>query len=434
MNLYRAWYWTLVILILSIISLFINLFYIHGVIISILITDILQVFAAVAGLYFIERGKKNLEKLNNNITGWSKGSLESRIAFDTAAQNSSSIIDIMNSFCDEVEAYVHESSTSMYEYSQNNTYRKILTTRFTGAFKEGIDQINNSIMIAKEKDELIKKTIRQLEEGINPLLEEIISISNSIKESGIQTAELAQTATQTSMKNAIESSQAQNFLESITQSSQNLSDLISTSAKQIFQSNAISNTAIEEAAHAHMIIQELKQTSREINMIIGIITDIASQTNLLALNATIEASRSGEAGKGFSIVASEVKSLANETVSATSQISTQITSVRDEVNETANVMDKIHDTITKINNISTKITQSIESQSSAALQINTSIHQLATKTKELILNIDDAKNKVQDVFGAAQSSQTDFAILVDRVQNLSACVKMSINTITKGQP
>lgn len=265
------------------------------------------------------------------------------------------------------------------------------------------------------------------------MLEEIISISNSIKESAIHTTELAQTATQTSIKNAIESSRAKNFLESLTQASQDLSNLISTSEKQVFQSNAISNTAIEEATHAHTIIQELKKTSTEINMIIGIITDIASQTNLLALNATIEASRSGEAGKGFSIVASEVKSLANETVSATSQISTQITSVRDEVNETASMMDKIHETIIKIHNISTKITLSIESQSSAALQISTSIHQLAAKTKELILNIDDAKNKAQDVFGAAQSSQTDFAVLVDRIQNLNTCVKMSINTITKGQ-
>ncbi len=433
MNLYRAWYWTLVILTLSIISLCINLFYIHGIILSILITDILQVAAAITGLHFIQKGKKNLEKLNESINNWSKGSLESRINLDSIAQNSSSIITIMNSFCDEVEAYVHESSTSMHEYSQNNTYRKIITTRFTGSFKEGIDQINNSIMIAKEKDDLIKKTIRQLEEEINPLLEEIINIANSLKETTEITTKLAKVSTQTSLKNAIESTQAQSFLESITQSSQSLSDLISHSEKQIFQSNTISNTAIEEAAHAHMVIQELKKTSQEINMIIGIITDIASQTNLLALNATIEASRSGEAGKGFSIVASEVKSLANETVLATSQISTQITSVRDEVNETANMMDKIHDTIIKINNISTKITQSIESQSSAALEISNSIHQLSAKTKELILNIDDAKNKAQDVFGATQSSQTDFTVLADRIQNLNSCVKISINTITKGQ-
>ena len=67
-------------------------------------------------------------------------------------------------------------------------------------------------------------------------------------------------------------------------------------------------------------IEELGRTSEEIGNIIGIIGNIASQTNLLALNAAIEAARAGEAGSGFSVVAEEIRVLAEDSASATEKV------------------------------------------------------------------------------------------------------------------
>ena len=82
--------------------------------------------------------------------------------------------------------------------------------------------------------------------------------------------------------------------------------------------------AVQVATSATDTVTELGESSTQISDVIKLITAIAEQTNLLALNATIEAARAGEAGKGFAVVASEVKDLAQETARATEDIGKQV--------------------------------------------------------------------------------------------------------------
>ncbi len=110
---------------------------------------------------------------------------------------------------------------------------------------------------------------------------------------------------------------------------------------------------------------KLSRAAQQIGDVVKLITAIAEQTNLLALNATIEAARAGEAGRGFAVVASEVKSLASQTAKATDEISSHITGMQLATQESVAAIKEIGQTIGQISRIAGTIATAVEQQSSA---------------------------------------------------------------------
>ena len=106
-----------------------------------------------------------------------------------------------------------------------------------------------------------------------------------------------------------------------------------------------SNRATNETQRASGQVDGLSSAAEKIGNIIQLIQAIASQTNLLALNATIEAARAGDAGKGFAIVASEVKNLASQTAQATEQIASQLATIQSATGETVTAISQYDATV-----------------------------------------------------------------------------------------
>jgi methyl-accepting chemotaxis protein len=141
-----------------------------------------------------------------------------------------------------------------------------------------------------------------------------------------------------------------------------LSASIREIARQTSDAAVTTAQASRSATDTATAVGALSVASREVGDIVKLITAIAEQTNLLALNATIEAARAGEAGKGFAVVASEVKELSQETAQATSDITAKIGAIQEMTARTAAAIETITGEITRIDDGQRTISAAVEEQ------------------------------------------------------------------------
>lgn len=132
----------------------------------------------------------------------------------------------------------------------------------------------------------------------------------------------------------------------------------------ICNSAEIAQEAVRQATDASAVVKQLGEASDRIGHVVRSISHIAWQTKLLAFNAKIEASHAGEAGRGFEVVAQEVKVLAQQTATATDDISREITAIREEVERTSKVMETVSKTIGQMQEISTNVERAVVEQNS----------------------------------------------------------------------
>ena len=152
-------------------------------------------------------------------------------------------------------------------------------------------------------------------------------------------------------------------------------------------------------------VQTMAEMAQKIGEVVSLISDIAEQTNLLALNATIEAARAGDAGKGLAVVASEVKSLANQTAGATDEIAQQVAGMRSVTGDTVSAIEQIRGVMSKVDEFTTGIAAAMEQQSAAIQEVARNSHDAARGTEEVFCNMEGVKQ------AAGESGQAAAAVL-----------------------
>jgi len=183
------------------------------------------------------------------------------------------------------------------------------------------------------------------------------------------------------------SEEASTNMQSVASATEELSASVDEIGRRVRESSQIAEAAVLQAQQTDGRIGKLSRAAQEIGDVVKLITAIAEQTNLLALNATIEAARAGEAGRGFAVVASEVKSLASQTAKATDEISSHISGMQGATQESVAAIKEIGGTIAKISGIAATISSAVEQQSSATQEIARSVQNVAQGTQEAAANI-----------------------------------------------
>lgn len=264
--------------------------------------------------------------------------------------------------------------------------------------------------------ENFENTVKKVAETVGQSSVEMQKTANALNSSASETAKMV-----TAVSAA--SSQATLNVNAVASSAEELSASVVEINERISESARITDEAMLQAKATDARVGNLSEAAVKIGEVVDLIRAIAEQTNLLALNATIEAARAGEAGRGFAVVASEVKNLATQTSKATEEIASQINSIQDETHSAVDSIQKISSTIERINEISKGIAGAMEEQAHATSEIASNAHQVASGTQEVAHNMSNVSILTEENGSIAsqmlnasellQKNSTDLAFEVD---------------------
>jgi methyl-accepting chemotaxis protein len=226
------------------------------------------------------------------------------------------------------------------------------------------------------------------------------------------------------------SEEASTNVQSVATATEVMTSSVTEISRQVQESARIAGEAVAQAKKTDSRINALSQAAGRIGDVVKLITAIAEQTNLLALNATIEAARAGEAGRGFAVVASEVKALASQTAKATEEIGTQIGAMQAATGESVAAIKEIGGTIGRISEIASTIAAAVEEQGAATTEIARNVERAAQGTAEVATKITDVNRGAGEtgsasaqVLASAQSLSRDSNHLKSEVDQFLAAVR-----------
>jgi methyl-accepting chemotaxis protein len=211
------------------------------------------------------------------------------------------------------------------------------------------------------------------------------------------------------------SNEASTGVKTAAYATDELATSIGEIARQIAQTNDVVRMAVHEAQATNGEMTTLADSAQKIGDIVKLIQTIAEQTNLLALNATIEAARAGEAGRGFAVVASEVKSLAVQTAKATEAIIGQILAVQGSTTSAVQSIRRITQRMHEIQHYASGVAASIEEQSAATSNISSNVTSAAQAAQTMA-------EALTDVAGAATKTQSSAEVVLETSQSVEVAV------------
>jgi len=244
---------------------------------------------------------------------------------------------------------------------------------------------------------------------------EMRSAAGSMAEAALKTSSQAKTIEANSESTAVS-------IAAMNRSTQELVSSIEEISRRTVESAQLSNTAVEVANYSGSQINNLTKKANQIGDIVNMISTIAAQTNLLALNATIEAARAGVSGKGFSVVASEVKILAERTAQATKDIGERIHEVQIATKDSFDSIEEVADIIRRLSHSANDIATYVKNQDLVTQTIALNVSDASSRTAKTASGIIEI-SKESFLTGAIASQMRESAEILD-----SQCEQLNAKT------
>lgn len=262
-----------------------------------------------------------------------------------------------------------------------------------GWFNVFIERLQKMIEVISKKSDVFltsSKKMTGLSEQMSGLLTELAGrsdqVSSAAHEMSINFNAVASTMDESS-----------NNINVMASATEEMTATIAEIAGSTNIARDISGKAVKKSEATSTRINRLGVIAQDIGKITEVINEVSEQTNLLALNATIEAARAGSSGKGFAIVADEIKNLAYQTAEATNQIKKQIIDIQESTKETIGDISDISSIIVDINEIVETISSSVEQQTEATKEMADNIAQISAGMSEINHNVSESSNAATEI-------------------------------------
>ena len=258
----------------------------------------------------------------------------------------------------------------------------------------------------------VKTNINQmadyLAESMRKISESATTLSSAAEEFTAISQQMAGNAEETSAQAGIVQTASEEVTKNVAVAATGTAGMqsqIREISKSATESAKVVQHAVGAAETANRSISRLEESSVAIGNFVKVIASIASQTNLLALNASIEAARAGESGKGFSVVANEVKELAKGTATATADISRKIDAIQNDTREASVAIGEVAGIIKSIDEIARQLAASVEEQTLTTNDISRNVEHAARSTSEIARNIAGVAEAARDTSQGSNQSQ-----------------------------
>ncbi|WP_281236980.1 methyl-accepting chemotaxis protein [Bacillus safensis] len=349
-------------------------------------------------IFFIIRSiTKPLSTLVSSSKKISQGDLTEKIdvrSKDEIGQLGTSFNEMSESLRDVIQA-VQTSVENVASSSEELTASAGQTTKATEHITSSIETFSNGNENQSEMVEQSAAHLKQMNEGLN----EVAETSDVITSSSIQSKTVAETGGQ----------------------------LVEQTVGQM-------KTIDHSVKEAEGVINGLEHKSKDITNILGVINGIADQTNLLALNAAIEAARAGESGRGFSVVAEEVRKLAVQSSDSAKEIEKLVNEIVTEIETSQNMFKAVNEEVKNGLTITDQTKESFSQINEQTAEIAARINEMNTTVRELSKGseqISKAVNEIADVSRESSASIQDIAASAE--EQLASMEEISSSSTTLSQ-
>ncbi len=354
---------------------------------------------------FSEMKKSSINKVTNVCMAVANGDFEARIIDVSETGDVGEMMHAINLVIDRTDAYLRESKACLGYVGRNQHLRLIAERGMVGNFRDAARTINTALFGIKQRHDGFCELAEKFENQLKDIVEAVSTSVDDLNMAAKNVTDSSNRANEQSLAVASGADQASANMQGVAASTEELTSSIGEINRQVIQSVEIAASAASKSGVMTSEIEALSGASQKIGEVMKLINDIAAQTNLLALNATVEAARAGDAGRGFAIVAQEVKALAGQTANATEDISAQINGLQEATTRAVSVVGEIGEAIDQVSETTAAIASAMDEQNAATGETSRNVEEAANSTANVTSGIATVQETAQTTEKVMNSSR-----------------------------